>query len=372
MLSITGFQNKWLRTPSLTVFALEEPENHLAPYFLARIIKQVRSVVKSQTAQAVFTSHSPAILGRIDPTEVRHFRLNPQSRTSIVREIMLPDSSEEATKYVREAVIAYPEVYFARFVILVEGASEQVVLPRLASARGHDIDRSFVAVTPLGGRHVNHFWKLLFDLDIPYATLIDLDLGRDDGGWGRVKYVCDQLLSIGMSREQLLTIVDGSGNQRVLSEEGFEQLHTWDTHAIKDLKAWIRALEYYGVFFSPPLDLDMAMLSRFPEAYKAIAPAGRGPRIPPTDTPRYEDYIEEAAKAVLGETELGRSVHSAKWQRWFPWYRYLFLGKSKPSTHLLALSQIDDEELASNAPSVLKRLLDYVNGQLHLVEEDGS
>lgn len=164
------------------------------------------------------------------------------------------------------------------------------------------------------------------------------------------------------------TVMDGNGTQRVLSEDEFEQLHTWDAHAIKDLKAWVRALEDYGVFFSPPLDLDMAMLSHFPEAYKAIAPAGHGPRIPPTGL--QEDYIEEVAKAVLGETGPGRSVHSAKWQQWFPWYRYLFLGKSKPSTHLLALSQIDDEELASNAPPVLKRLLDHVNKQLHLAEED--
>ncbi|WP_312841738.1 ATP-dependent endonuclease [Sinorhizobium psoraleae] len=67
----------------------------------------------------------------------------------------------------REAVRTYPELYFARFVVLGEGASEEVVLPRLAEAMGLDIDRSFVAVVPLGGRHVNHLWRLLTDLDIP-------------------------------------------------------------------------------------------------------------------------------------------------------------------------------------------------------------
>jgi putative ATP-dependent endonuclease of OLD family len=61
----------------------------------------------------------------------------------------------------------YPELYFARFVILGEGDSEQVVLPRLASALGLEVDPAFVAIVPLGGRHVNHFWKLLNDLHIP-------------------------------------------------------------------------------------------------------------------------------------------------------------------------------------------------------------
>ena len=62
----------------------------------------------------------------------------------------------EALKFVREAVRTYPELYFARFTVLGEGASVEVVLPQLADALGFAIDRSFVAVVPLGGRHVNH------------------------------------------------------------------------------------------------------------------------------------------------------------------------------------------------------------------------
>ena len=68
---------------------------------------------------------------------------------------------------------------------------------------GLDIDRSFVAVAPLGGRHVNHLWRLLTDLDIPYATLLDLDWGRDGGGWGRIKTVCTQLLEVGVAPQAL-------------------------------------------------------------------------------------------------------------------------------------------------------------------------
>jgi hypothetical protein len=98
-----------------------------------------------------------------------------------------------------EAVRAYPELYFARFVILGEGASEQVVLPRLAEALDLPIDRSFVAIVPLGGRHVNHLWRLLNDLAIPHATLLDLDMGRFGGGWGRIKTTCAQLLANGVA-----------------------------------------------------------------------------------------------------------------------------------------------------------------------------
>ena len=100
-----------------------------------------------------------------------------------VKKITLPDTSDTASKFVREAVLAYPELYFGKFVILAEGPSEEMVLPRIASASDLEIDESFVSVVPLGGRHVNHFWKLLKDLDIPHATLLDLDIGRrvEDG-----------------------------------------------------------------------------------------------------------------------------------------------------------------------------------------------
>jgi hypothetical protein len=70
--------------------------------------------------------------------------------------IKLPEGEVDALKFVREAVRTYPELYFARFTVLGEGASEEVVLPQLADALGFAIDRSFVAVVPLGGRHVNH------------------------------------------------------------------------------------------------------------------------------------------------------------------------------------------------------------------------
>jgi putative ATP-dependent endonuclease of the OLD family len=58
---VDGFRDHQLRIPALTIFALEEPENHLSPYFLARIIRQVRSLTNEGRAQAIITSHSVRI-----------------------------------------------------------------------------------------------------------------------------------------------------------------------------------------------------------------------------------------------------------------------------------------------------------------------
>lgn len=65
----------------------------------------------------------------------------------------MPGQSQEAAKFVRNAILSFPELYFARFVLLVEGDSERIVLPRLAEALDLMVDPAFVAIVPLGGRH---------------------------------------------------------------------------------------------------------------------------------------------------------------------------------------------------------------------------
>ena len=132
---ISGFDAAIVRIPALSVFAIEEPGNQLSPYYLARIVKKVRSVIKGDNARAIVTSHAPAVLSRVAPEEVRYCRCDDTTRETSVQGVELPKDEEEAVKFVRGAMLAYPELYFARFVLLVEGDSERVVLPRLAQQK---------------------------------------------------------------------------------------------------------------------------------------------------------------------------------------------------------------------------------------------
>ncbi len=173
-----------MRPPIFTIIALEEPENSLSPYYLGRIVNALKMVTKHQDAQALIATHAPTMLHRVSPEQIRYLRLD-SDRTSSIKCIQLPEKSDEAYKFVREAVQAFPEIYFSRLVVLGEGDSEEIVLPRIFSAKGIPVDESAIAIAPLGGRHVNHFWRLLSQLKIPYVTLLDLDVGRFGGGWGK-------------------------------------------------------------------------------------------------------------------------------------------------------------------------------------------
>lgn len=347
--TVEGFRDDTLRIPALTLFALEEPENHLSPYFLARIIRQVRSLTDAGGAQAVVTSHSPAVLSRVDPREVRYCRCDPNTRVSTVKKIKMPAGIDETAKFVRGAMLAYPELYFARFVMLVEGDSERIVLPRLAEALDLLIDPAFVAIVPLGGRHVQHFWRLLKHLGIPHATLLDLDLGREGGGFGRVKTAIEKLIEFGTPKAELLKIDKG-----VLPDADLAQMHTWqDAEDRKNLVAWVNSLKQHGVYFSVPLDLDLAMLKAFPDAYKATIPKGGGPKM----------SADKAAEVVLGTAGPGTTLYTGPFKDYkelLPAYRYHFLTNSKPATHLAALTHIKKRDLAEKMPTVLAEVLRHV------------
>jgi predicted ATP-dependent endonuclease of OLD family len=339
-----AFQADAIALPVLTLVALEEPENNLAPFYLSRIVRQLDNLTAGERAQAIVSSHSASILARVEPTHVRHFRLEPTTRTAQVHAIRMPDDDEEAGKFVREAVRTYPELYFARFVILGEGSSEEIVLPRIAEAMGLPIDRSFVAVVPLGGRHVNHLWRLLADLDIPHVSLLDLDAGRAGGGWGRIKIACRELLANGRDPKELF----GKTLSKKMTEA---ELASFDEKplTVKDLGPWVEKLREFGVFFSGRLDLDMAMLKAFPEAYRLLDEGMKGP-----------SSAGDAKGAVLGDEGVP-DFYSDDWDEDFLWYRYLFLGRGKPTTHVRALGKVPLDELKKRAPKSLKALLQYVN-----------
>jgi len=342
-----GFQPGGIPLPALTLIAVEEPENNLAPLYLSRIVGQIVNLTGGNHAQAVLSSHSASILARVDPSQVRHFRLKSPDRTAQVKAITLPENQEDASKFVREAVRSYPELYFARFVVLGEGASEEIVIPRVSQAMGCDIDRSVVSVVPLGGRHVNHLWRLLAGLEIPHATLLDLDRGREGGGWGRIKTACSQLMEIGVTPQQIFQSPSPNGPSHDLA--------TFDGRSDDDLAGlnqWLGFLRGHSVFFCDPLDLDYSMLRSLPMHYQVVEDGRNGP-----------SSQGDPRTAVLGEGGNG-NLYSADHDQSLRWYRYLFLGRGKPSTHVRVLSSIPTEQLSAQAPEELKALIATVANNL--------
>lgn len=350
------FDQKRLKRPIYTMLALEEPENHLAPHYLGRIVKSMTTLAEKTNAQVAVTTHSPSLVGRIEPKQIRHFRLEKESRSTIVSKIDLPEPGDEQYKFVAGAVKAYPEIYFARLVVLGEGESEQIVIPKLLSHCGVDIDDSFISVAPLGGRHVNHFWRLLEGLNIPYVTLLDLDYGRDGGGWGRIEYVLRQQKLRG--KDPLISahsdFNDPSMNPMTCEYEKYKQTA-------------LEILSKQGVFFSTPLDLDYSMQVAFPEYYNVKLDGEKGPRPKPWDDLKSAvlkpSYSSAIAEDFYSETNDGMR---------FNWYNYRFLGsKGKPVSHIHALEGINFklEENNIKIPESLKEMIKHITREVASLPE---
>lgn len=361
--------------PVLSIIALEEPENHIAPHLIGQLVANLKKIWEKNNAQAILTSHSTAIIKRLDPEKIRYFRLNAEDCKTIVRSITLPDKEKLADQYkfIKEAVKAYPELYFAKLVILGEGDSEEIILPKIWNAKKGDIDTSGISIVPLGGRHVNHFWRLLNDLDIPHITLLDFDREREGGGWGRIKYVIEQLIQKGYPKSELLKTESGC-----LSDEEFGDMHKWDVNNSDSLQNWIADLEQYNVFFSTPLDIDFLMLEHFGDVYKSLLGKKEGPRLMVEEKGRsiqkyikdiegmesaYPEYLERITDDVhhsLKECGGDGNTYSEEQKKLMVWYTYFFLNRGKPSTHIEAFSKISDEMQASMMPPVFARMITAV------------
>ncbi|CAM4178090.1 putative OLD family ATP-dependent endonuclease [Yersinia intermedia] len=333
-----SFDPDKLRPPVFTLVALEEPENSLSPHYLGRIVNALNTMTKNVDAQALIATHAPTMLRRVAPELIRYLRLT-EARKTRVNCIKLPEKSDDAHKFVREAVQAFPEIYFSRLVVLGEGDSEEIVLPRLLQAKGAQVDESAVTIAPLGGRHVNHFWRLLSVLQIPYLTLLDLDVARYAAGWGRIKYVNDQLIV--------------HEPEKKLPEDHGIPIWNSDTYKVRNYPHYFNLLEKRGVFFSYPMDLDFAMLLAYSKAYKVVE----------------EEPDASTLKAVLGKSHYDSSQYSENELKLFSTYHQSFKLGSKPASHIDALAMLNDEELLENMPESLSRLADGVIAKLKELPE---
>ncbi len=336
--NLNGFKSLDFEPAPLTIFALEEPENHLSPFYLPRLIRLLEELIKTGPAQSFVTSHSTSVLTRIHPRNVRYFRNCRNKLISSVKEMPLPDKDTDDDKFLHQVILSNPEIYFARLVIIGEGDSERIVIPRIADAFELPLDPSFVAFVPIGGRHAQLLWKLVAELGIPWLTLLDFDLGRHGGGMGRIKNAVSWLQDVGY--EYYPDKVPGN-----------------DVLDKKMLQKSVDCLRSIGVYYSSPLDLDMMMIKAFPEAY-----------VPNRDFDATKEDHEKNAKAVFGDSGPGdidlKRIGAAFTDQELFTYKNLFKSRSKPASHYKALAALDDATIKANCSEPLKALIEKAKDSL--------
>ena len=360
-----------LLPPILTILAIEEPENHIAPHHIGKLVKRFKQLSNNDNSQVILTSHSPAIVKRIEPEDLRYLRIENNDRVlqTIVSGIQLPQAIDKSYKYIKGAIQAYPELYFSKLVVLGEGDSEELLLPKFFDLLGLEIDSSQISVVPLGGRHVNYFWKLLNALRIPHITLLDFDNERYGGGWGRIKYISQHLYELNTEFREWFNTQEYDFN-----EIGARECESMEAQRLIN---WFNKLEEFNVYFSSPLDIDFLMLQHYKDHYLDTLSSIEGPVVSYSDLDGsikkvklidldYSDGLqiegfnkrkEEARRATLKDRSGSGESFTEEEKELMIWYQYFFLGRGKPTTHMQFLSTITDDELESKIPPVFEKMV---------------
>ena len=350
--AVKGFKPADFVHPPLTIFALEEPENHLSPFYLPRLMRLLDTLNGSGSAQSIVTSHATSILSRVSPRNVLYFRNCASSLRSTALPLPLPAEKTEEDKFVQQVILANPEIYFAKLVVIGEGDTERIVIPKMAEALGTSLDPSFIAYVSIGGRHAQHLWRLLNGLSIPHITLLDLDFGRYGGGMGRIRNAVTWLTELGTKFIPQLVLQPPTAPPVHVNAVATDLPDNTKLDG-KNFDNWVKWLRSSNIFYSSPLDLDMMMLKAFPAAY-----------VPDTtfDATKVDKKVKKSVfgDSGKGNTELKRVKLAFDDEELFK-YKALFKSSSKPGSHLVAFGKLDQATLKSGCPEPLRALINRAN-----------
>ncbi|MDZ4619395.1 AAA family ATPase [Bacillus cereus] len=303
------------------ILIVEEPEGYLSPQMVGGLIAAIRGFAEENNTQVFLSTHSTVIMKRTDPYSIRFFKSNQE-----IRKLNKENLNEKDYKYIKNAIYKNPELYFANLVVLVEGESEEDILPLILEKLGIDPDLHGISITALGGRHVNHMWRLMKELDINYVTLLDLDLGKQHGGMKNIKRIISEL-------------------KKYTDYDSFP-----DTDPSRDIIDVAKKLRKYGVYFSSPLDFDFAMLESFETEYRK----GK-PRL----------NASKAMRRTIKVSKEVKSYYKGK-ESLFCWYRHLFLNDiGKPTRHKMAFDKIiSNEKWEENLPDSILALIEKIKREV--------
>lgn len=187
----------------LYVIFIEEPEAHLHPQMQQVFIKQINQIALEFArtlnggipwhVQFVITTHSTHIANEAKFEAIRYFLTarNEQKETRVKdlrAEFSDPGLAADKQFLHKYLTLTKCDLYFADKAILVEGATERILMPVLIEKADAVDDgtptlvNQYISVIEVGGAYVHHFQRFLDFLELRTLAITDLDSVLRTGG----------------------------------------------------------------------------------------------------------------------------------------------------------------------------------------------
>ena len=182
-LKVSSFNN-------IPLIFIEEPESHMHPQMQTSFSKFLTEFISNyikKSPQVLMTTHSSHISNTIDFESIRYSKR--YKNNVIYKNIAnFKPTSEEARKFIKKYLTLNKcDLYFADKVILVEGASERILLPDMISKiegnktkTTNNLSNQYYSIIEIGGAYAHIFIPLIEFLEIPCLIITDIDAIRDD------------------------------------------------------------------------------------------------------------------------------------------------------------------------------------------------
>ncbi|MFY0631925.1 MAG: AAA family ATPase [Flavobacteriaceae bacterium] len=166
------FFNKYNNRPhTVTILAVEEPEAHLHP-ILQRLI--YREILQKSETSVIFTTHSPYITS-VAPIDSIVYGKYSNNQTKLYSTVGLTIDINDKIDIERYLDAKRGEIYFGKGVILVEGITEEYMVPQAANLLGANLDDYGIVICNVHSTNFKPYIQILKALNIPWCLITDGD-----------------------------------------------------------------------------------------------------------------------------------------------------------------------------------------------------
>ncbi len=188
------------------ILAIEEPEIYLHPQARRHLYSVFKEIVKDSNIQVIITTHSASFINTeefhqiglvskcsIEGTKVKVVKKEDLAgfcqSTGVPKERTSAENISEF--YSTTSNYRLNEAFFAKFLILAEGETEEMAIPIYLEKAGIKCDYSGISVIGVGGKNqIPKYWRLFKKFHLPLLVIFDNDNSPDKGQSNKNLAIC--------------------------------------------------------------------------------------------------------------------------------------------------------------------------------------